>query len=272
MSAIPLEDTFADVLSKARRGLGLEIDALAGEAGLPASKVEAVLGGEVDEEAIRALAGPLELHPGRLVALAKGDYHPVEISPLKGFACFNTAFEDMTVNAYLAWDAEGNAVAFDTGADCDPILAALKEYGLTLRLILLTHSHGDHIYDLDRLKEKTGAQAWIGEKEPIDGAETFAPGEEFQVGSLKIETRSTWGHAVGGITYVVRGLGVDLAIVGDAIFAGSMGGGMVSYRDALRTNRESIFTLSDHTVICPGHGPLTTVGEQKQANPFFPEF
>jgi glyoxylase-like metal-dependent hydrolase (beta-lactamase superfamily II) len=48
-----------------------------------------------------------------------------------------------------------------------------------------------------------------------------------------------------------------------------MGGGMVSYEEALRTNRENILTLPDDTVICPGHGPLTTVGEEKQHNPFF---
>jgi glyoxylase-like metal-dependent hydrolase (beta-lactamase superfamily II) len=51
-----------------------------------------------------------------------------------------------------------------------------------------------------------------------------------------------------------------------------MGGGLVSYDEALRTNRSSIFTLPDDTIICPGHGPLTTVGEEKLHNPFFPEF
>jgi len=60
--------------------------------------------------------------------------------------------------------------------------------------------------------------------------------------------------------------------VGDAIFAASMGGGAVSYEEALRTNRQQIFTLPDATVLCPGHGPLTTVGEQKRHNPFYPEF
>ena len=60
-----------------------------------------------------------------------------------------------------------------------------------------------------------------------------------------------------------------MAVVGDAMFAGSMGGGMVSYDDALCNNREQILTLPDATIICPGHGPLTTVGEQKHANPFF---
>jgi glyoxylase-like metal-dependent hydrolase (beta-lactamase superfamily II) len=56
------------------------------------------------------------------------------------------------------------------------------------------------------------------------------------------------------------------------MFAGSMGGGMISWADALRTNREKIFTLPDETLLCPGHGPLTTVGEEKRHNPFYPEF
>jgi glyoxylase-like metal-dependent hydrolase (beta-lactamase superfamily II) len=53
------------------------------------------------------------------------------------------------------------------------------------------------------------------------------------------------------------------------MFAGSMGGGKVSYDEALRTSRQEILSLPDETIICPGHGPLTTVGEQRQANPFF---
>jgi glyoxylase-like metal-dependent hydrolase (beta-lactamase superfamily II) len=77
---------------------------------------------------------------------------------------------------------------------------------------------------------------------------------------------------LGGITYVIKGLDEPVAIVGDAVFAGSMGGGMVSYQDALQTNREKIMSLPDETVLCPGHGPMTTVGEEKNHNPFFPEF
>jgi glyoxylase-like metal-dependent hydrolase (beta-lactamase superfamily II) len=68
---------------------------------------------------------------------------------------------------------------------------------------------------------------------------------------------------------VVKGLAQPVAVVGDAVFAGSMGGGGVSYADALRTNREEIMTLPDNTIVAPGHGPLTTVGEEKKNNPFF---
>jgi hydroxyacylglutathione hydrolase len=62
---------------------------------------------------------------------------------------------------------------------------------------------------------------------------------------------------------------VPVAIVGDSIFASSMGGGMISYEDALRNNKEKILTLPGNTVICPGHGPMTTVAEEKANNPFF---
>ena len=76
-------------------------------------------------------------------------------------------------------------------------------------------------------------------------------------------------HSKGAITYVISGLAMPVAIVGDAVFAGSMGGGGVSYEAALATNRKEILTLPDETILCPGHGPLTTVGEQKMHNPFF---
>jgi glyoxylase-like metal-dependent hydrolase (beta-lactamase superfamily II) len=71
------------------------------------------------------------------------------------------------------------------------------------------------------------------------------------------------------VTFFVGGLVQPIAIVGDSIFAASMGGGMVSYADAVRNNREQVLTLPDATILCSGHGPLTTVGEQKTANPFF---
>jgi glyoxylase-like metal-dependent hydrolase (beta-lactamase superfamily II) len=71
---------------------------------------------------------------------------------------------------------------------------------------------------------------------------------------------------------VITGLAQTVAVVGDAIFAGSMGGGAISFADALSNNRRKIFTLPDDTVLCPGHGPLTSVGEQKRHNPFYPEF
>jgi hydroxyacylglutathione hydrolase len=266
---IPLEDTFADIVGKAQRGLKLTDDALAAAAGIPAAALAGVKSGTFDPEALSSLAPVLGLNAEALVALGAGTYKPAAVA-LRGLECFNTPFEDMTVNSYLVRDeATKEAAAFDTGADATPMLDFLVKHGLTLKYLFLTHTHGDHILELDRLVEKTGTSVLVGSREPaLEAAVAFEAGRSFQLGRLSIGTRLTWGHAQGGITYVVAGLEKPLAVVGDAVFAGSMGGGAVSYADALRTNREEILTLPDDTILAPGHGPLTTVGEQKRANPF----
>ena len=267
---IPLEDSFADIVGKAMRGLKLT-DAHAAElAGVAPEAIHRLRDGEWDETAACKLAPVLGLKADALADLGNRAWTPSRVS-VAGLAQFNTVFEDMTVNAYLVWDAVSKeAVAFDTGTDVSGQLKLIAEKNLRLSLILLTHTHGDHIFDLDRLKEKTGAPAFVSRQEPLEGAEPFDAGRTFSAGGLTIESRSTWGHSKGGITYVVSGLSQLVAVVGDAMFAGSMGGGGVSYADALRTNRAEILTLPDETILCPGHGPLSTVGEQKVHNPFFP--
>ena len=269
MTTIPLEDFFNDIVGKSMRGLKLSDSEVAGRAGMTAAEVQSLREGTWNAATARAVAPVLGLGADALVGLGEKTYRPAPVA-LDGLAQFNTPFEDMTVNSYLAWNpAGGVAVAFDTGADCTAMLALLAEKKLRLAAILLTHTHGDHIMELDRLKEKTGAPAFVGDREPIEGAESFAAGRKFSLGGLDIESRLTWGHSLGGITFVIRGLARPVAVVGDAIFAGSMGGGGVSYADALGTNRSEIMTLSDDTIVCPGHGPLTTVGEQRMHNPFF---
>jgi glyoxylase-like metal-dependent hydrolase (beta-lactamase superfamily II) len=266
---IPLEDTYADIVGKAMRGLKLGDSEVAARADVSAAAVQSLREGAFDETTARAVAPVLGLGAAQLVAAGKKAWTPQPVQ-VAGLAAFNTPFEDMTVNSYVAWDiASRDAVAFDTGADASGALDLLAREKLTLRLILLTHTHGDHIYDLDRLREKTGAAAFVGDRESVEGAEKFSAGRTFTCGSLRIESRLTWGHSPGGITYVIRGLARPVAIVGDAVFAGSMGGGGVSYADALATNRKEILSLPDDTVLCPGHGPLTTVDEQKRHNPFF---
>lgn len=268
--ALPFEDNFNDVIGKAMRGLGLSDSVLAARTGLSAETIQRLRGGAWDEAAARKLAPVLGLGADALAALGSGSWRPAPVQ-LDGLAQFTTAYEDMTVNAYLAWDAaSGAAVAFDTGADVSGQLALLREKGLRLALILLTHTHGDHIFDLDRLIEKTGAPAFVCEREPLEGAAPFAAGHVFSAGALRIATRLTWGHSRGGITYVIgSGLERPVAVVGDAIYAASMGGGVVSYEAALQTNRSEILSLEDRTVLCPGHGPMTTVGEERRHNPFF---
>jgi glyoxylase-like metal-dependent hydrolase (beta-lactamase superfamily II) len=267
--SIPLEDSFADVIGKAQRGLGLADGDLTSRAGISREALESLKSGEFDAAAARQVAPLLGLNPQALEALGRNAYQPADAS-VEGLAQFNTVFGDMTVNAYLVWNpASKEAAAFDTGGDCSPMLDCIRLEGLTLKAIFLTHTHGDHIFDLDRLREQNGAPAYVSSREPVEGAETIDAGREFSLGTLRIGSRQTWGHSKGGITWVVSGLRRPVAIVGDALFAGSMGGGMVSYQDALKTDRAEIFSLPDETIVCPGHGPMTTVGEEKRHNPFF---
>jgi glyoxylase-like metal-dependent hydrolase (beta-lactamase superfamily II) len=266
----PIEDSIFDILQKSRTGLGLGEATLQDRCGLSAEALQRVCRGEGTKEELAAVAPILELSASKLAALASGTAYGELINPPVGVAMFTTTFGDMLVNSYLVWDAKtSEAAAFDTGADAGEMLDFLAENKLRLRQIFLTHAHGDHIFDLDRLVEKSDAEAFIGEREAIPGTTPISAGQAFSIGSLAVETRLTWGHSPGGITYVIQGLERPVAIVGDAIFAGSVGGGKVSYRDALRTVREEILTLPTETLLCPGHGPLTTVGRELANNPFF---
>lgn len=275
---IPLEDAATDIIGKAQRGLGLDDVALARKAGIDAGELDAVKQVRgVDFAKVEKLAKALELGPKTLVAIAEGKYKPEVTQPKTGFFQASTPFgDDIRVNSYLVWDPEsGLAAAFDTGADCTPLVDEIKKRNLTLQDVYLTHTHVDHVMELDRLLEKAGGGSvgvHVSEAEALDNAATFKPGVTFSLGRLQIETRDTSGHSVGGTTFHVHGLDRPLAIVGDALFAGSVGGIKSDYREALKKIRDNILSVQDGTIIAPGHGPLTTVIQEKTNNPFFPGF
>lgn len=274
--SIPLEDLYNDVIGKAQRGLGIDDDALASRTGLTAARIGEIKHGAVDEESLLKIATALQLHGPSLVTMARGEWTPAPVN-LDGLGQFNTTWHDMTVNAYLLWDpASREAAAFDTGATAVPMVEAIQARGLSLKAIFLTHTHPDHVADIGSLVAAGGGSVpvFVNGQEPHNGAQAFSIEDQpvWNVGSLRIEPRSTWGHSRGGTSYVVQGLARTVVVVGDALFASSMGGGMVSYPDALATNRASLFTLPSDCIVCPGHGPLTTIGEEKAHNPFYPEF
>ena len=267
--AIPLEDNFTDILGKAQRGLGLSDTQLAEKSGADAEKIRQLRAGKFDRATLDQVAPALRLNADALARFAQEGWEPDAIE-LEGLAQFNTAYDDMQVNAYLVWDPTSKeAVAFDSGGDSSALLEKCARDGLTIRLILLTHAHPDHVADLDRLAQASGAPVYLSDREEAAGAQPIAEGKHFKAGGLTIESFLTSGHSPGGTTFFVRGLDRPVAIVGDSLFAGSMGGGNVSYEDAVRNNLEKILTLPDDTVLCPGHGPLTTVGEEKKHNAFF---
>ena len=157
----PLEDNFNDVIGKAQRGLKLGDEALAGKSGIPVSDLLQAREGHFDEQVLRKIAPALNLNPEALVALARKSWQPRDPGVIPGLAMFTTPYHDMTVNSFLAWDPTTlAAVFFDTGADATPMIQTAVDRGLKPQLILLTHTHPDHIADLKKLKAATGAKAF----------------------------------------------------------------------------------------------------------------
>ncbi len=272
MARIPLEDNFDDVINKAQRGMKISDADLAQRAEVSLEDLAAIKAGQPIDPVIRRVARHLRLSANALEALAHKRWYPQLPDFPKGFAAFNTPYDGITVNSYLIWDPRVRlAAAFDTGATCQAMLDLIRAESLTLRYIFLTHTHEDHIADLPRLAAETTAEVWSSELEPAPhpGAKTFKENAHFHIGVLSIKTLFTFGHSPGQTTYFVSGLSWPLAIVGDSVFASSMGGSPTHYAEQYRNNQTKIFTLPRDTVLACGHGPLTTLAQEKQHNPFF---
>jgi glyoxylase-like metal-dependent hydrolase (beta-lactamase superfamily II) len=272
-----LEDHLGDNIRKARGGLSqIPATAAAKAAGLSGAELAALEEtGRIDKEPdFAALAKLIGLNPAKLQGIAKG-WLPAEnnLTVWAGLRVFTTAGEGMTVNCYLVWDeATRDAAVFDTGFDATPILECIAENRLQLRHVFITHSHYDHVEGLPQIREAfPKARLHTGSRSaPVD--QRNKPNEIIHLGGLRITHRETPGHADDGVTYLVGNWQEDaphVAMVGDAIFAGSMGNGNGQWDLARQKIREQILTLPPQTLICPGHGPLTTVAEEKEHNPFF---
>ncbi len=222
----------------------------------------------------KALASVIGLNAAKLEGIA-GGWHPAEkdLSPWRELRVFSTAAEGITVNCYLIWDeVTRDAALFDTGFDAKRVQDTVAAEGLALRHVFITHSHFDHVSALGGIREafpKVRLHS-SSKNAPVD--QRNKPSEIVHLGGLRVTYRETPGHAEDGVTYVVGNWQEDaphVAIVGDAVFAGSIGRGNPSWDLARQKVRDQIFTLPPETLICPGHGPLTTVAEEKAHNPFF---
>ncbi len=271
-----LEDSLGDILRKARTSAQVSPEAAAVEAGLTTQRYLAMEdSGQLDPlTQFSPLCRLLGLCDMKLERFAHG-WLPddVGLSRWKELRAITTAGDGMTVNAFLVWDpATRDAALFDTGFDPAPIIALVRESGLTLRHLFITHSHGDHIAAIGPLRQQFPDIALHSASRHAPAAQRLTPGATFAVGALQVAFRETPGHAEDGITYVIDGWpggAPAVAVVGDAIFAGSMGGA----RDQLALARakvlEHILSLPAETLLCPGHGPLTTVAQERANNPWF---
>jgi len=267
---IPLEDLFEDIVGKAQRGLGITDQELARKSGLDLELVRSFTRGAGDPNLIEALAPILGLDPKSLLASFKKSWYPESVPAPGTVKQVNTPLMDMTVNAYLVWDpTTRDAAIFDTGADATELLNTLSKGKLSVKYIFLTHTHEDHIAELGRLTKEVRAEIYSPDQERVPDTKIVREGDQFRLGNLRVEARLTNGHSPGGTSYVVTGLEVPVALVGDSLFAGSMGGAPNAYQRALRNNEEKLLTLPGETLVCPGHGPLTTVLNEQKNNPFF---
>jgi hydroxyacylglutathione hydrolase len=271
-----LEDHAGDILGKARAMSGVSAAAAAKAAGIAETELAALesSGRTAARPDYAALAKLIGLNPAKLEGIVNG-WHPgdKDLSPWRELRVFTTAGDGLTVNCYLVWDeVTRDAALFDTGLDAKPILDCLVENQLQLRHIFITHSHWDHVDALPKIREAwPKARVHTNSKNaPVD--QRNKPSEIVPLGGLRVTHRETPGHAEDGVTYLVGNWQEDaphVAIVGDAIFAGSMGRGNQSWDLARQKVRDQILALPAETLICPGHGPLTTVADEKAHNPFF---
>ncbi len=276
MSQLPLEDKFGDVVRKAMRGKKIQPADLARQTGLTDQQLGDLFEYKYtpSDDVIRKLAPLCSLNPNALIDHAHSRWKPRDINTaqLGCLAQISAQYEDYIVNTFLVWDkTTKQAVLFDTGPDLAAIEKAVRDNSLKIELLLLTHTHPDHVAVLGDVLKKFKPKAFTSPREPADGCAPVKEGDKHRVGALAIEIRETDGHSVGGLTFVVTGQGgvPPIAVVGDAIFASSMGGPMISYENLTSHIRKKILTLPPETILCPGHGPLTTVGEEKAHNPFF---
>jgi glyoxylase-like metal-dependent hydrolase (beta-lactamase superfamily II) len=271
-----LEDHFGDIIRKIRKANGIALSVAATTASVSESNLDAIeQSGKISAKLnIAALAKAIGLDPKKLEGIANGYLpSPKDLSAWRELRGFTTAAEDLTVNCYLVWDeATREAALFDTGTNAQPVLDCIAENGLQLRHIFITHSHWDHVEALPKFRAAfPKAKLHSGSKSaPVDQRNKNA--EIVHLGGLRITHRETPGHADDGVTYLVGNWQEDaphIAIVGDTIFAGSMGNGNGQWELARQKIREQILSLPPDTLICPGHGPLTTVAEETAHNPFF---
>lgn len=201
---------------------------------------------------------------------------------------------ELQANCILLADGGGGPLAvIDPGGEAPIIAERIARSGRGVAFILHTHGHLDHAggtaelvellarevviglhpgdLELYRHLDRQGSMFGFEMDTPPEPTLFFETGQRLELGELELEVRHTPGHSPGGVVFVVHGAQEALAIVGDLIFAGSVGrtdlwgGDAATLADSVR---RQVYTLDPHTRLIPGHGPATNVGDEMRNNPF----
>jgi hydroxyacylglutathione hydrolase len=181
------------------------------------------------------------------------------------------------------------AMVIDPGDDIEDVLAIIREYKVQVKQIVITHAHIDHVGGAMKLRALTGAPillnqndyallnmldvqaSWLGMAAPgaVKIEASVTDGDSLQAGNLKASVLHTPGHTEGSVCLYFPA--EKLLIAGDTLFARSIGrtdlpGG--SFEKIMSSLHDRVLTLPDETVVVPGHGPKTTIGAEREENPF----
>jgi len=287
-----LEDEIGDIVSKARRGLGISLKEAAERANLSEDVYALIESCRLipDAETLVAIACTLRLNPDKLKKIA-GGWTPkepnlttknasIELIPTTFGVTGEARLGDYIQNCFLLKCSKtSTAAVIDPGGNIEGILQSIQKAKAHVEIIMITHAHHDHTGGIKDLVKNLGKITIAAHKNEIphiqmqrDKANKLqtvpvSDGAEIMLGNLVIKALHTPGHTEGSLCYATD----RFCFVGDTLFAGSIGSSTVynGYPEMLNSICDKILSMPDETIILPGHGPITTVGEEKQHNPFF---
>lgn len=271
-----LIDPLGDIIWKARSAAGVSVGAAAQAAGISPGDLEtleraAQIPDRIDLGALAPLIG---LHAEKLLCIAAGWLpQPRDLGLWRELRVLTTSRDGLVVHCYLVWDEVSREGAlFDTGWDAGPIFETLEQNSVQLKHLFITHMHDDHVAAMGAVREKFPQLRLHSNSRHAPPQHRNRANDFISLGSLRITNRDTPGHAEEGVTYIIGNWPEDaphVAVVGDTIFAGTLATAHQSMGLLKQKARDQILSLPPETLLCPGHGPLTTVAEERAHNPFF---
>ena len=276
---MPLEDDFCDIIKKARIGQGLSVGDVTHRAELSGDKITALERGACppDRSEVQALAEALGLRPGPLEQIAIEKWEPAIAPPVSWIETVRGSIGGYGVQGYVVHDG-GEALLIDTAYNAPAMIECLSTRHLKLVGICLTHGHADHADGIEQILKFREVPVYLG-SEDVDllswqpsRTQLKAPehGQTIRVGQLGVHCLATPGHTPGGVCYRVDADSQRICFVGDTLFAGSIGRSNPStlYQTHLQSVRTHVLGFPPEYRLLPGHGPATTVREERDHNPF----